>query len=83
MYSDKLNYTSNHPHWRVEDVFKISTQLARGGLEQNYAIGMHNHDFYEINVVLSGEGTVKDAEESDTKPTYIIENIREIYNRIK
>ena len=33
--------------------------------------------------VLSGEGTVKDAEESDTKPTYIIENIREIYNRIK
>lgn len=56
MYSDKLNYTSNHPHWRVEDVFKISTQLARGGLEQNYAIGMHNHDFYEINVVLSGEG---------------------------
>ena len=56
MYSDKLNYTSNHPHWRVEDVFKISAQLARGGLEQNYAIGMHNHDFYEINVVLSGEG---------------------------
>ena len=33
--------------------------------------------------VLSGEGTVKDAEESDTKPTYIIENIREVYNRIK
>ena len=56
MYSDKLNYTSNHPHWRVEDVFKISTQLARGGLQKNYAIGMHNHDFYEINVVLSGEG---------------------------
>ncbi len=33
--------------------------------------------------VLSGEGTVKDAEESDTKPTYTIENIREVYNRIK
>lgn len=33
--------------------------------------------------VLSGEGTVEDAEASDTKPTYIIENIREIYNRIK
>ena len=32
--------------------------------------------------VLSGEGTLKDAEESETKPTYIIENIREIYNRI-
>ena len=33
--------------------------------------------------VLSGEETVKDAEESDTKPTYIIDNIREVYNRIK
>jgi HAD superfamily hydrolase (TIGR01457 family) len=33
--------------------------------------------------VLSGEGTVKDVEASETKPTYIIENIREIYNRIK
>ena len=32
--------------------------------------------------VLSGEGTVKDAEESDTKPTYILETIREVYNRI-
>ncbi len=32
--------------------------------------------------VLSGEGTVKDAESSDTKPTYIIENIREVYKRI-
>lgn len=32
--------------------------------------------------VLSGEGTLKDALESDTKPTYILENIRELYNRI-
>ena len=31
--------------------------------------------------VLSGEGTLKDVEESDVKPTYIIENIREVYNR--
>ena len=33
-------------------------------------------------LVLSGEGTVADAENSDTKPTYIMENIREVYNRI-
>ena len=32
--------------------------------------------------VLSGEGTLEDAEQSDTKPTYIMKNIREIYNRI-
>ncbi len=33
-------------------------------------------------LVLSGEGTVKDAEETDTKPTYIMQNIRELYNEI-
>ena len=32
--------------------------------------------------VLSGEGTLKDAENTETKPTYILENIREVYNRI-
>ena len=33
-------------------------------------------------LVLSGEGTVKDAESSDTKPTYILENIRELYDKV-
>ena len=33
-------------------------------------------------LVLSGEGTKADADSSDTKPTYIMENIREIYNII-
>ena len=33
-------------------------------------------------LVLSGEGTVKDAESSDTKPTYILENIRELHTKI-
>ncbi len=32
--------------------------------------------------VLSGEGTLADAESSETKPTYIIENIREVFKRI-
>lgn len=32
--------------------------------------------------VLSGEGTLADVETSDTKPTYIIENIEEIYLRL-
>ena len=32
--------------------------------------------------VLSGEGTVEDAENSDTKPTYTMNNIRELYNSI-
>ena len=32
--------------------------------------------------VLSGEGTLKDVENADTKPTYIMKNIRELYNNI-
>ena len=33
-------------------------------------------------LVLSGEGTISDAEKSDTKPTYILNNILELYNII-
>ena len=33
--------------------------------------------------VLSGEGTIADAESSDTPPTYIFNGIREVYNEIK
>ena len=32
--------------------------------------------------VLTGEGTMKDVEESEIKPTYIMENIREAFNEI-
>ena len=33
-------------------------------------------------LVLSGEGTLEDAKNTDTKPTYIMQNIRELYNKI-
>ncbi len=33
-------------------------------------------------LVLSGEGTLTDAEDTDTKPTYIFDNIKELYNKI-
>ena len=33
--------------------------------------------------VLSGEGTMEDAKSTDTPPTYIFNNIRDVYNRIK
>ena len=32
--------------------------------------------------VLSGEGTLEDAKNTDTKPTYVMKNIRELYNKI-
>ncbi len=34
-------------------------------------------------LVLSGEGTIADAENTDTKPTYIFENINELYKKIR
>ena len=34
-------------------------------------------------LVLSGEGTLKDAEETETKPTYIMNSIKDVYNCIK
>ena len=33
--------------------------------------------------VLSGEGTLEDAEKSDTPPTYILSGIREVFEKIK
>ena len=33
--------------------------------------------------VLSGEGTMEDAEKSETPPTYIFPGIREVYEKIK
>ncbi len=32
--------------------------------------------------LLSGEGTMKDVDESDIKPTYILENIKELYEKL-
>lgn len=41
---------------------------------------------YNANIdtvfVLSGEGTLADAEKCDTKPTYVMKNIRELYESI-
>ncbi|MBQ8321252.1 MAG: HAD-IIA family hydrolase [Clostridia bacterium] len=33
--------------------------------------------------VLSGEGTLDDLKSSEVKPTYVMQNIREVYNKIK
>ena len=33
--------------------------------------------------VLSGEGTMEDVEKGETKPEFILPNIRELYNEIK
>ena len=51
---------------------RIYTDIASG-----YSAGV------DTVFVLSGEGKITDVENSDTKPTYIIKNIREVYNRIR
>ena len=47
-------------HWSVADSFDspaAAAAFARAFVHRNYTIGMHTHDFYEINIVLKGEGT--------------------------
>ena len=65
---EKLGYTKDET-LMVGD--RVYTDIASG-----YNAGV------DTVLVLSGEGTVKDAESSDTKPTYILENIRELYNKV-
>ena len=67
------------------DVIKLDTKcLFAGKLERirEWEEKPHSHPFCEILFVLSGEGTMQDAE-CDTPPTYIMKNIREVYNNIK
>ena len=65
---EKLGYTKDET-LMVGD--RVYTDIASG-----YNAGV------DTVLVLSGEGTVKDAESSDTKPTYILENIRKLYNKV-
>ena len=45
-------------HTTAHEVFEHrETVLSRGFTAKNYSIIMHDHDFYEINIVLSGNGT--------------------------
>jgi len=48
---------NNKTVWHFSDSFTESgTDLIFGFLHENYAIGMHTHEFYELNIVLSGKG---------------------------
>ncbi len=44
-------------HSFASEVFEQrETVIARGFTAKNYSIQMHDHDFYEVNIVLSGSG---------------------------
>lgn len=48
----------NHEHYNHthEDFFKHPSDMAHAFLMENYSIGMHDQEFYEINVVTDGQG---------------------------
>ena len=56
MYPDRLEKEKKHPHWSVDDIFGGSKGPVRGFVQRDYRIGMHEQDFYEINIVLGGQG---------------------------
>ena len=49
---------ANHEHYyhTHSDFFNHSSDMAHAFLMENYSIGMHEQEFYEINVVTGGEG---------------------------
>lgn len=55
MYPEQLE-KSGHYRFTNEQVFKGASELVRGFVERDYSVGMHEQEFFEINVVLSGRG---------------------------
>ena len=43
-------------HWSVPDGFNTDSGRISAFIHCNYQIGMHSHDFVELNIVLSGKG---------------------------
>lgn len=58
MYPQKLEEeTKDRKNWSHKDVFSGGElEYVIPGLHKSYAIGMHRHEFYEVNIVLNGTG---------------------------
>lgn len=54
--SQRLGPEPGKDHWAVRDVFHPVPQPVRAFVHRNYQIGMHTHDFIEVNLVLRGRG---------------------------
>lgn len=56
MFPEKL-HTEVQTLWTEKEGFKENTfNYINAFIHKNYKIGMHSHEFYEINVVIKGEG---------------------------
>jgi len=53
----KLEKNANKTHWYNSDEFKGGkNEYIKFLVHNNYSIGYHTHSFYELNIVLEGEG---------------------------
>lgn len=43
-------------HYSQAECFENKASLVRGFIHRNYQIDMHDHDFYELNLVINGKG---------------------------
>ncbi len=57
MYPEKLEPQQGKQIWSTTDCFSgVDLDYVRPGLHSDYVIGMHSHDFYEINLIIRGSG---------------------------
>lgn len=47
---------AERPHWRPEDIFPAAEVGSHCFLHRDIEIGLHTHDFIEVNVVVQGRG---------------------------
>ena len=55
MYPKQLS-KNQHYQFTNAQTFADTPKYARGFIEHDYSIGMHTQDFFEINIILSGNG---------------------------
>ena len=55
MYPETLFKDTTDAYFYERDFF-VAEQLAHAYLHRDYRIGMHSHEFYEINIIMSGSG---------------------------
>lgn len=57
MYPKKINDNYPKDFWENNDVFNDDVfDFVHAFIHRSYMIGMHSHDFYEINIVINGSG---------------------------
>lgn len=55
MYPETLFKDTTDAYFYERDFF-VAEQLAHAYLHRDYRIGMHSHEFFEINIIMSGSG---------------------------